>query len=276
MGWWHCGHSENVLACGTHTHSACSALAKPADQKPDEYQRFVIQRIADGVRCAVNNLRPAQVASGAAQAPEHVIENLRLGEKAKDGRKVVKRKPPEHNFANWDLQTFKRLMGAPPERLTSRFEVSHGMLLNVLARPGDGCRAMQALIDEFNKTNPYGITVTGRFAGSYAEIYNRIMQCIPAGTCPEIAVAYQNQAAMYANGAEYEGHPTYVLSGVHSTHAIGRPSAKPLQAGEMIQLNIGALVGGQVAVFEMWPRSGFGERRASTGSPKEGSFLEMC
>jgi superfamily II RNA helicase len=83
-----------------------------------------------------------------AQAPEHAIENLRLGEKAKDGKKVVKRKPPEHNFANWDLQTFKRLMGAAPERLTSRFEVSHGMLLNVLSRRGDGCRAMQRLIRE--------------------------------------------------------------------------------------------------------------------------------
>ena len=81
-----------------------------------------------------------------AQAPEHVIENRRLGEKAKDGKKVVMRKPPEHNFANWDLPTLKRLMGAPPERLTSRFEVSHGMLLNVLSRRGDGCRAMQRLI----------------------------------------------------------------------------------------------------------------------------------
>ncbi len=81
-----------------------------------------------------------------AQAPEHVIENLRLGEKAKDGKKVVKRKPPEHNFANWDLQTFKRLIGAPPERLSSRFQVSHGMLLNVLSRRGDGCRAMQRLV----------------------------------------------------------------------------------------------------------------------------------
>ena len=40
-----------------------------------------------------------------AQAPEHVIENLRLEEKAaRDGKKVVKRKPPEHNFVNWDLQ----------------------------------------------------------------------------------------------------------------------------------------------------------------------------
>jgi superfamily II RNA helicase len=81
-----------------------------------------------------------------AQAPEHAIENLRLAEKAKDGRKVVRRRPPERNFANWDLATFKRLMAAPPERLASRFQVSHGMLLNVLSREGDGCRAMQRLV----------------------------------------------------------------------------------------------------------------------------------
>jgi len=83
-----------------------------------------------------------------AQAPEHVIENRRLGEKAKDGRKVVKRQPPRHNFASWDEPTFRRLIAAAPERLTSRFEVSHGMLLNVLSRGGDGCRAMQALIHD--------------------------------------------------------------------------------------------------------------------------------
>jgi hypothetical protein len=81
------------------------------------------------------------------QAPEHVIENIRLSEKvARDGRKVVKRKPPERNFVNWDLATFKRLIGSPPEQLVSRFQVSHGMLLNVLNRHGDGCRAMQQLI----------------------------------------------------------------------------------------------------------------------------------
>jgi hypothetical protein len=81
------------------------------------------------------------------QAPEHVIENIRLSEKAaRDGKKVVKRKPPEHNFVNWDLNTFKRLIGSPPEQLVSRFQVSHGMLLNVLSRHGDGCRAMQRLL----------------------------------------------------------------------------------------------------------------------------------
>ncbi|HVR72300.1 MAG TPA: DUF3516 domain-containing protein, partial [Vicinamibacteria bacterium] len=88
-----------------------------------------------------------------AQAPEHFIENLKLDEKAKEGRRVVKRKAPEHNFAHWDLQTFKRLIAAPPERLTSRFEVSHGMLLNVLSRRGDGCRAMQALVRDSHETD---------------------------------------------------------------------------------------------------------------------------
>jgi superfamily II DNA or RNA helicase len=81
------------------------------------------------------------------QAPEHVIENLRLSEKAaRDGKKVVKRKPPDHNYVHWDLNTFTRLMNAPPEALVSRFQVSHAMLLNVLSRHSDGCRAMQTLI----------------------------------------------------------------------------------------------------------------------------------
>ncbi|SPE59294.1 DEAD/DEAH box helicase domain protein [Verrucomicrobia bacterium] len=88
-----------------------------------------------------------------AQAPEHVIENIKLDEKAsRDGKKSVKRKPPERNFVNWDKQTFLRLIHAPPERLTSRFQVSHGMLLNVLSRKGDGCRAMQRLIRHSHET----------------------------------------------------------------------------------------------------------------------------
>jgi superfamily II RNA helicase len=83
------------------------------------------------------------------QAPEHVIENIKLDEK---GKKSVKRKPPERNFVNWDKQTFVRLMHATPERLTSRFQVSHGMLLNVLSRKGDGCRAMQRLLHDCHET----------------------------------------------------------------------------------------------------------------------------
>jgi len=78
-----------------------------------------------------------------AQAPAHAIENLLLEQKQK---KFVKRKPPERNFVNWDEKTFTRLITAAPERLTSQFQITHGMLLNVLSRPTDGCTAMRELI----------------------------------------------------------------------------------------------------------------------------------
>ena len=88
-----------------------------------------------------------------AQAPEHVIENLKLAEKsARDGKKTVKRQPPEKNFVNWDKNTFLRLIAAPPDRLTSRFQVTHGMLLNVLSREGDGCAAMQKLLRDCHES----------------------------------------------------------------------------------------------------------------------------
>jgi superfamily II RNA helicase len=85
-----------------------------------------------------------------AQAPEHVIENAKLAQKA--GKKFVKRQPPDRNFVNWDEQTFQRLIVSPPERLQSRFQVSHGMLLNVLSREGDGCLAMRELIRDSHET----------------------------------------------------------------------------------------------------------------------------
>lgn len=81
------------------------------------------------------------------QAPEHFIENLQLEKRAAEkGRKFVRRKPPDRNFVAWDRNTFHRLIAAPPERLASRFHVAHGMLLNVLSRPEDGCRVMRELI----------------------------------------------------------------------------------------------------------------------------------
>jgi len=66
---------ERVLICATHTHSASSALGdrNQPEQPLDEYQTFVARRIADGVKCAQNNLRPAQIGFGTAQAPEHVF-----------------------------------------------------------------------------------------------------------------------------------------------------------------------------------------------------------
>ncbi len=87
-----------------------------------------------------------------AQAPEHVIENRRLEAKAgsnpKRRRKIVKRKPPEKGFVAWDEATFNRLQASPPERLESRFPMTHNILLNVLSRTDeDGCEALKRLIE---------------------------------------------------------------------------------------------------------------------------------
>lgn len=60
----------------------------------------------------------------------------------------------------------------------------------------------------------------------------------------ELQVVGIAQEAMYRHGAEYEAHPTYVLSGVNSSHAIGRPGHRVIGKGELVQLNIGARVGG--------------------------------
>ena len=67
---------QNVLISATHTHSAGTALGKNRyanQQELDDYQRFVARRIADGVYRAVNLLRPAQIAFGTVDIPEHVF-----------------------------------------------------------------------------------------------------------------------------------------------------------------------------------------------------------
>ncbi len=63
----------------------------------------------------------------------------------------------------------------------------------------------------------------------------------------ELEVVGIIEKALYANGAEYEAHPQYVLSGKHSTHAIGRPGYRKLKKGDLVQLNIGARVAGYSA-----------------------------
>lgn len=71
-----------------------------------------------------------------AQAPEHVIENLRLQAKAamSGKKKFNRKKAPERGYVPWDEATFERLGSAEPEALVSQFTVTHGMLMSVLDR----------------------------------------------------------------------------------------------------------------------------------------------
>jgi hypothetical protein len=71
-----------------------------------------------------------------AQAPEHVVENKRLAEKAAAGKKVVKKQPPTKGYVHFDRTTFERLREKEPEALESRFEVTFGLLVNLLQSEG--------------------------------------------------------------------------------------------------------------------------------------------
>jgi neutral ceramidase len=71
---------ENLLVSATHTHSSVSAggmgekRRQTGNVEPfDEYQKFLIRRIADGVRIAINNLEPALIGWGVGSVPEHVF-----------------------------------------------------------------------------------------------------------------------------------------------------------------------------------------------------------
>ena len=70
--------AANVLISCTHTHSATSAIGDnprsyASDMELRDYQRFVARRIADGVQRAATLLRPAEIAFGRVDVPEHVF-----------------------------------------------------------------------------------------------------------------------------------------------------------------------------------------------------------
>jgi neutral ceramidase len=67
---------ENILICATHTHSAATAMGtnRFAFGVPlDDYQKFLVRRIADGVRRAVRNLAPAKIGWAIGQDPNQVF-----------------------------------------------------------------------------------------------------------------------------------------------------------------------------------------------------------
>ena len=97
------------------------------------------------------------------QAPEHVVENLRLQEKVDSGerKKIVKKKAPERNFAAWDRNVFDKVVGGQPEELRSHFHVNHQLVMSMLDRPlsvdpdgtaVDGCAAIRRILTDNHET----------------------------------------------------------------------------------------------------------------------------
>jgi multiple sugar transport system substrate-binding protein/sn-glycerol 3-phosphate transport system substrate-binding protein len=57
--------------------------------------------------------------------------------------------------------------------------------------------ALLEIVDQFNKTNEYGITVKAEYQGSYTDIFNKMLAILNTADVPDLVVAYQNQAATY-------------------------------------------------------------------------------
>ena len=60
----------------------------------------------------------------------------------------------------------------------------------------------------------------------------------------ELQVIGIAQRELYQHGAEYEGHALYCFCGPATNNAISRPTHNPIREHEVVQLNIGARVGG--------------------------------
>jgi neutral ceramidase len=71
----------NLMMSATHTHSSVSARGVESmvmGVPLDDYQKFLIRRIADGVRRAFNNLEPARIGWASGQVPQHVFNRRSL------------------------------------------------------------------------------------------------------------------------------------------------------------------------------------------------------
>ncbi|OAN41160.1 DEAD/DEAH box helicase [Microbacterium sp. H83] len=84
-----------------------------------------------------------------AQAPEHESENAaavrKAGDDPKKKRKIVRKKAPD-GFVSWGEPSFRKLIDAEPETLTSHMQITSAMMLNVIARGGDVFGNMRSLI----------------------------------------------------------------------------------------------------------------------------------
>ena len=158
----------------------------------------------DGTKAAVLTVRDFRQVAGRAgrkgyddrgyviaQAPDYMVENKRAEEKAagdpKKQKKLVKQRAPEGSVG-WDAKTFERLQTAPSEGLVSRFDISHGMLLLVLSRESDGCRAMKQLIADCHETPHKKRALRKRAWQLFRALLDRkIVEFLPKSGAPALA-----------------------------------------------------------------------------------------
>ncbi|MEN8171860.1 MAG: extracellular solute-binding protein [Chloroflexota bacterium] len=72
--------------------------------------------------------------------------------------------------------------------------------------------ALMAIVDDFNATNEWGITVLAEYQGGYGDIFNKMLTFMNTEDAPNLVVAYQNQAATYQLGDSLVDIDAFVYS----------------------------------------------------------------
>lgn len=105
-----------------------------------------------------------------AQAPEHETENLaairKAGDDPKKKRKIIRKKAPD-GFVSWGEPSFRKLIDAEPEKLTSHMQITSAMMLNVIGRGGDVFANMRALVYDNHEPRPRQRELALRAIGIY-------------------------------------------------------------------------------------------------------------
>jgi superfamily II RNA helicase len=138
------------------------------------------------------------------QAPDHEVENERLlaraGDDEKKKKRIVRKKAPE-GFVSWGRPTFERLVSSAPEQLSSSFAVTHSMVLNVIARPGDAFAAMRRLLRDNHELGAAQLRHVRRAVAIYrallaAGVVERLDQPDPQGRRIRLTVDLQPNFAL--------------------------------------------------------------------------------
>jgi superfamily II RNA helicase len=107
------------------------------------------------------------------QAPEHESENLKALEKAGDDpkkrRKIIRKKAPE-GFVSWGEPSFRRLIEAEPETLTSSMQITSAMLINVIGRGGDVFGHVRSLVFDNHEPWKRQLALARRALGLYRSL----------------------------------------------------------------------------------------------------------
>lgn len=105
-----------------------------------------------------------------AQAPEHESENIaairKAGDDPKKKRKIIRKKAPD-GFVSWGEPSFRKLIDAEPETLTSHMQITSAMMLNVIGRGGDVFANIRALVYDNHEPRPRQRALALRAIGIY-------------------------------------------------------------------------------------------------------------